>query len=526
MPRTFNVPEFYRSPVVGRVKAARQAADPRKQDLSPSVLDFGPVQVKMARHFGFCFGVENAIETAYRALDEHPDKAEAGQIYLLSEMIHNPHVNEDLLARGFRFLRTTKGETIIPFDTLGEGDLVIVPAFGAPTDVIEELAAQGVDVKSYDTTCPFVVRVWKKGAQIGGKGYSIVIHGKWAHEETQATFSRAAASSPAVVVLNPEETEALAAVIDGREDAAFFWTHFEGRTSEGFDPDRDLHRVGVVNQTTMLATETAAIAERVRQAIVARDGSDEAFADTSDTLCYATKENQDATEALIASGADVAIVVGGYNSSNTSHLVELCEDAGLPTYFVTDADQMVSPSLIHHFDWRTKTHQQSADWLPTELDRPVDVLLNAGASCPDALLDAVIRKLLGWFPDTRPIEEAVAPFEVAPEPASEAPRKKPTKRPPGAAKPGKPPSRPPGAARPAPVPDARPTLPPGKAARPTGVPGTPARPKGLPARPKGIPAKSAPPTAPAGGPPKANAVPAGVKAAGVKATLPGPSSGT
>ncbi|WP_420456114.1 4-hydroxy-3-methylbut-2-enyl diphosphate reductase [Rubrivirga sp.] len=412
MARQFDVPDFYRSPVVTRVKAARAAADPRKKDLRPSVLDFGPLRVKLARHFGFCFGVENAIEIAYRALDEHPEKAVGGQVFLLSEMIHNAHVNDDLRARGIRFLRTTAGEPLIPFDTLGPDDLVIVPAFGAPTEVLDDLAARGVDVQAYDTTCPFVVRVWKKGASIGAKGYTVVVHGKRQHEETRATFSRAAASAPVVVVRDPAETEALAAVIEGRQDAAFFWDHFEGKTSDGFDPARDLARIGVVNQTTMLATETAAIAERLRQAVVARDGDDANVADTSDTLCYATKENQDATEALIADGADVAIVVGGYNSSNTSHLVELCEDAGLPTYFVSDADQLVSPDRIRHWDWRTKSARETAGWFPQA--RPVDVILTAGASCPDALLDAVIQKLLAWVPDAEPVEDALAPFEAEP----------------------------------------------------------------------------------------------------------------
>lgn len=414
MARQFDVPDFYRSPVVSRVKAARRAADPRKKDLSPSVLDFGPLRVKLARHFGFCFGVENAIEIAYRALEECSEAAASGRLFLLSEMIHNPHVNDDLRARGIRFLRTTSGEPLVPLDDLRPGDVVIVPAFGAPTDVLEALEARGVDVQAYDTTCPFVVRVWKKGAQIGGQGYTVVVHGKREHEETRATVSRAAASAPVVVVRDPAEAEALATVIEGREGLDFFWAHFEGKTSAGFDPARDLVRIGVVNQTTMLATETAAIAERLRQAVVARDGDDRNVTDTSDTLCYATKENQDATEALIASGADLAVVVGGYNSSNTSHLVELCEDAGLPTYFVRDADELVSPALIRHFDWRTKTPRETADWFPLGADRPVEVILTAGASCPDALLDGVIQRLLEYVPEAGSVEAALAPFEAEP----------------------------------------------------------------------------------------------------------------
>lgn len=406
MVRQFDVPEFYRSPVVSRVKAARQAADPRKRDLTPSVLDFGSLRVKLARHFGFCFGVENAIEIAYRALAEHPEKAAAGRIHLLSEMIHNRHVNEDLQGRGIRFLRTTDGRQLVPFSELSSEDIVLIPAFGAAPELVAELREHGIEPETYDTTCPFVVRVWKKSAQIGAEGHTVVVHGKRDHEETRATFGHAKANAPVVVVRDMADTELLAAVVEGRADAQAFWDRFEGRTSDGFDVSRDLQRLGVVNQTTMLATETAAIADRVRQAILTRDGNADAFADTSDTLCYATKENQDATGQLIASGADLALVVGGYNSSNTSHLVELCEDAGLPTYFVSDADELVGPREIRHWDWRASELRTTADWLPRK-EEPTEVLLTAGASCPDALLDAVIRRLLPWFPGARPVEDVV-----------------------------------------------------------------------------------------------------------------------
>lgn len=411
MARQFVVPEFYRSPIVTRVRDARRAADPRKKDLSPSVLDFGPLRIKLARHFGFCFGVENAIEIAYRAIDENPEKAAGGRIFLLSEMIHNPHVNVDLQSRGIQFLRTTTGEQLIPFADLRADDVVIIPAFGTTIEIEADLMARGIDLTTYDTTCPFVVRVWKKGASIGAKDFTVVIHGKRQHEETQATFSRAAKDAPVIVVRDMAEADDLAAFIEGTKDVAFLVDRFAGRTTDGFDPDRDLRRIGVVNQTTMLATETAAIAERLRQAIIARDGSDENVADTSDTLCYATKENQDATEALIASGADIALIVGGYNSSNTSHLVELCEDAGIPTYFISDADEIESAGVIRHFNWRKKEKQETHGWMPMmPQDRPLDILLTAGASCPDSLLDQVLQRLIDWFPNTRPIEDAVAPF--------------------------------------------------------------------------------------------------------------------
>jgi len=415
MARQFDVPEFYRSPVVSRVKAARKEADPRKKDLTPSTLDFGSFRVHLARHFGFCFGVENAIEIAYKALDEHPEKAAAGRLFLLSEMIHNPHVNEDLQARGIRFLRTTTGDQLIPFGELTTDDLVIIPAFGAPTDVMDELATRGIDPTTYDTTCPFVVRVWKKSATVGAKGHTILVHGKRDHEETRATISRAKQSAPVLVLRDIDEAEDLAAVITGEQGEDFLQARFHGRMTDGFSVV-DLQRIGVVNQTTMLASETAEIAERLRQAILQRDGTDDNVADTSDTLCYATKENQDATLSLIdavrGASSTVALIVGGYNSSNTSHLVELCEEAGLPTYFVRDADELVSPEEIRHFDWRTKTHLVSHDWLPLDC-QPVDVLLTAGASCPDALLDQVIQRLLEWFPEAHSVDDALAPFADA-----------------------------------------------------------------------------------------------------------------
>ena len=415
--RQFDVPDFYRSPVIGQVKAARRAADPRKRDLAPSVLDFGPVRFKLARHFGFCYGVENAIEIAYRALDEHPDKAAAGRIYLLSEMIHNAHVNDDLQGRGIRFLRTTTGEPLLPMDALGPDDLVIIPAFGTTREIEADLQARGVETAAYDTTCPFVERVWKKSEQIAKRAFTIVLHGKRYHEETRATFSHARANAPVVVVRDLDEAERLARVVRGEADAAFFFEHFAGRYSDGFDPARDLQKIGVVNQTTMLATETQAIAALLQEAVTQRYGSG-AFADTSDTLCYATKENQDATMALIASGADLALIVGGYNSSNTSHLVELCEEAGLSTFFVSDATCLHTPTDIEHFDLHTRTVRHAPDWLPLGQDTPVDILLTAGASCPDALLDDVVARTLGFFEAAgRPVRSTEAALEPFADPA-------------------------------------------------------------------------------------------------------------
>lgn len=412
MARQFDIPDFYQSPVISVVKDARSTTDPRKKDRSPSVLDFGPVRFKIARHFGFCFGVENAIEIAYQTIDDHPDR----RIFLLSEMIHNPHVNEDLRERGVRFLRTTKGEQLVPFDELESDDIVLIPAFGTTLEVEQELEDRGIDTETFDTTCPFVEKVWRKSDQIGSDDYSVVVHGKRYHEETRATFSHAAQNAPVVVVRDAEETRELARVIRGEEDAAYFYERFEDRYSEGFDPESDLERLGVVNQTTMLATETEEIARILRRAVIDRYGEDtveEHFADTSDTLCYATYENQDATRALLEDGGDLAIVVGGYNSSNTGHLVELCEEH-MPTYFVSDQSEIHSPEVIRHFDVHREELRTTRNWLPIEeTGSPTDLVLTSGASCPDALMDEVLRKIVDWYPGTREIDGVLAPYRDA-----------------------------------------------------------------------------------------------------------------
>ena len=413
MPRTFKLPHFYHSPIISVVKQARRDIDARKRDLSPSVLDFGPVRFKIARHFGFCYGVENAIEIAYQALAENPNK----RIFLLSEMIHNPRVNENLRQRGVRFLMDTAGTSLIPFDVLTPDDVVIVPAFGTTLEIEQTLKERGVILTSYNTTCPFVEKVWRRSEEIGEQEYTVVIHGKHYHEETRATFSHAQAGAPVVVVRDIVEAQDLAKVISGEVDAQFFFEKFKDRFSDGFDPGVHLKRIGVVNQTTMLATETEEIANLLRDAIKETYGEaqlSEHFADTRDTLCYATKENQDATLALIADGGDVAVVVGGYNSSNTSHLVALCQQH-LPTYFIRDANELLNPKRIRHLELETKQVQTTENWLfqPNRTDRkdPTDIVLTAGASCPDVLLDEVLQKIVGWFPETRLVEQVLEPFQ-------------------------------------------------------------------------------------------------------------------
>ena len=413
MARKFDIPVFYKSQIISRVKRARQLADPKKRDLQPSVLDFGPVRFLLARHFGFCFGVENAIEIAYQTLDACADR----RVFFLSEMIHNPQVNADLQARGVRFMFTPSGEQLVPWDVLKSDDIVVVPAFGTTVEIQAELDRRCIDPYQYNTTCPFVEKVWKRGAQLGAEDYTVVIHGKAAHEETRATFSHTVQNARVVVVLNVEEARLLADLIRGTCDLGVFERHFRHKCSAGFDPARHLARIGVVNQTTMLAAETHEIARVIRRALVDRYGEDhiaDHFADTSDTLCYATNENQNATYALIEQAADLALVVGGYNSSNTAHIVALCEEA-MPTFFVKGADELISEREIQHFSPASQAMVTSAHWLP---DKPcVDIALTCGASCPDAVVDGVLLRVLSFFSDVREVDEALAPYATDPPPA-------------------------------------------------------------------------------------------------------------
>lgn len=399
--REFDVPEFYRSPIISQLKEIRKTLDPKKKDFTPTKLDFGPVRFLIARHFGFCFGVENAIERAYKALEENPGK----RIYFLSEMIHNPLVNSDLQSRGIRFILDTHGKQLIEWNEITSDDLVIIPAFGTTLETKQLLAEKGVTTDEYNTTCPFVERVWKMSKKLGDKDYTIVIHGKSNHEETRATFSHAAQEGPAVIVKNLEETKLLEEYIRGNKNSDEFYNDFAGKYSKGFQPDVHLRKIGVVNQTTMLASETKEIAAYIKSVVEELYGeNNKAFADTRDSLCYATNDNQSATYGLLQEGADLAIVVGGYNSSNTTHLVELCEEK-CSTYFVSGKEKLKSIDTIQHFDWRKKEEVHSVNFLPKK--EKVDIILTSGASCPDSTVEAVLRSLLAFFPDTRSVEDVL-----------------------------------------------------------------------------------------------------------------------
>ena len=403
--KSFSIPVLFKSNLIGKIKEARRFGDKMKKNFEPSHFDFGPIEILISRHFGFCYGVENAVETAYRIVEENPEK----RIFLLSEMIHNPAVNADLLDRGVEFIQDTLGNQLVAWDQLTSDDVVIVPAFGTTLEIQEILSNIGIDIYSYDTTCPFVEKVWNRANSIGQKNYSVIVHGKPSHEETKATFSHSKSVTPTLIIKDINQARQLADYIRLEKDSAEFYKEFEGQYSEGFDPSKDLVRIGVVNQTTMLATDTQEIVDFLREVIVdfyqlSTDQITSHFADTRDTLCYATNDNQSATYGLLAKDADFAIVAGGYNSSNTAHLVDLCADK-LPTYFIKSADKIISEKQIFHFDNVQKEEVLTDEFIPKK-DK-VRMLLTCGASCPDAVVEDILRKTVSLFPSAKSVDLVV-----------------------------------------------------------------------------------------------------------------------
>lgn len=390
--KSFDVPIHYRSPIIGAIKNMRKKEDRLKKDFSPSVIALSPkVTFLISRHFGFCYGVENAIEIAFRAVAENPDK----RIFLLSEMIHNPQVNSDLVNEGVRFIMDTRGNQLVPWDAITEEDIVVIPAFGTTLEIEQILKDKNIEPKKYNTTCPFVEKVWNRSEKIGLDGYSLVVHGKPNHEETRATFSHARSYTPTVVVRDMAQTQLLAEYIKGVKPAAQFYQDFAGQFSEHFDVTKDLEKIGVVNQTTMLASDTQEISNFLKSIIQEKYQLDEQaiksrFADTRDTLCYATNDNQTAVQTMLESKADLAIVIGGYNSSNTSHLVELCDEI-LPTYFINHEDCLNDDFSIMHFDLHL--HQEKTTQNFIDPDQPLRILITSGASCPDSLVERILIRL-------------------------------------------------------------------------------------------------------------------------------------
>ena len=367
------VESHYHSPMVERLRASGGAAT------------FGDVTVRLAKQFGFCYGVERAIDLAYAARKVFADR----NLFLVGEIIHNPDVNAQLAAMGIRTLTGPCKMTDI--DNLSPEDVVIIPAFGAEVAVQEHIKARGCQI--VDTTCGDVMSVWKRVRQYANDGVTSIIHGKADHEETRATSSRARAAGGGaghfVVVYDLAEADLVCDYIRGRGDRAAFLEKFRNAVSEGFDPDLHLGKVGVANQTTMLRSETEEVQRRIREAVVARDGNADNFR-VFDTICGATQERQDALKELLERPPDLMLVVGGYNSSNTTHLADMGKEK-VPTYFILNAACLESPDRIRHFDTHRQVEIEDRGWLPSG---PITVGITAGASCPSNLIEDVLRRLM------------------------------------------------------------------------------------------------------------------------------------
>lgn len=357
--------------------------------ISGGRLSAGGLTVKLAKEFGFCYGVERAIDLAYAA---HKVFLPPTRIFLLGEIIHNPEVNDQIRALGIVSISPKPDDAELDHLGLNSGDVVIIPAFGTEVGTRRRLEERGC--QTVDTTCGDVMSVWKRVRQYSRDGVTSIIHGKARHEETQATTSQATAYGTGhyLVVFDLSETDEVCRyILEGGSKEAFL-DRFKGAYSPGFDPDQHLVAVGVANQTTMLRGETEEVQRRIRTAMEARYGA----ADLSehfrvfDTICGATQERQDALEKLLREPMDLLLVVGGYNSSNTSHLAEMGEKV-LPTYFIKNAGMMQSASLIRHWDQHQALEVETRDWLP--LGRPVTIGITAGASCPNNLIEDSIRRL-------------------------------------------------------------------------------------------------------------------------------------
>lgn len=409
---------LYQSQLCDAIKSL--ARNNERSASAPASLDFGPVRYLIPSHFGFCLGVKNAIERAYESLAENPGR----RVFMLSELIHNPFVNEDLLARGLHYLQSDKG---VPFSTSGRPadqtlgdplwwetltseDVVIIPAFGATDEDKKKLVRKGIRVAQYDATCMLVEKVWKAARSFGRAGYTVVIHGKREHEETKATFSNTRRHAHALIIRNLEEARLLgdyiAAPTEGKSVALL--TRFAGQFTPDFDPARHLDRIAIVNQTTLLMNETAAIIDYFKAVFTAKYGPKEAAdhvggAGRKDTLCYATQVNQDALQKALAEPLDAAFIVGGKNSSNTYQLYRLCEQQlGTRAFFIQSEKSILSRNEIEHYVFPSMGHgtvghtEKRPLWPGGQSSKTV--LITGGASCPDGLVQQVISRINSLFP--------------------------------------------------------------------------------------------------------------------------------
>ena len=345
----------------------------------------GSVTVRLAKQFGFCYGVERAIDLAYAARKVFAER----RLFILGEIIHNPEVNRQIGELGIVNLLAKDDE--VPMESLRPEDVVVVPAFGTDVHTLNRVKERGCQI--VDTTCGDVMSVWKRVRQYAVEEMTSIIHGKASHEETKATASRATSEGKGhyLVVLTLEETDRVCRYIEQGGDKQAFLERFEGAHSEGFDPDLHLQRVGVANQTTMLRGETEEVQRRIAAAIQKRDGGAVPGGNFRyfDTICGATQERQDALRDMLVSPMNLLLVVGGYNSSNTSHLAEMGQEK-LPTYFIRNAERLESRQTITHYDLHLKTEVTREGWLPPS---PVVVGVTAGASCPNNLIEDTIVRL-------------------------------------------------------------------------------------------------------------------------------------
>ena len=367
----------YRSELVERVRA------------NGGMLSAHGLTVKLAKEFGFCYGVERAIDLAYAARKYFAENAPHTPIYLLGEIIHNPEVNDQIQNMGIQIIAAKPSEDEV--DRLQPGDAVIIPAFGTEVSTRKKLEAKGCVL--VDTTCGDVMSVWKRVRQYSKEHVTSIIHGKAKHEETKATTSQARAygSGHYLVVFNLAETDYVCDYILNGGDKEEFLRKFEGAYSAGFDPDLHLQAVGVANQTTMLRGETEEVQRRFKTAMEKKYGYDKIAEHFRffDTICGATQDRQDALQKLLVEPMSLLIVIGGYNSSNTSHLAEMGE-AKLPTYFIKNAGKMVSDKVIVHYNQHLHKEVETQDWLPAG---QITVGVTAGASCPNNLIEDTIRRL-------------------------------------------------------------------------------------------------------------------------------------
>jgi len=375
------VEKHYRSEIVERLRA------------NGGTLTHSGVTLRLAKQFGFCYGVERAIDLAYAAAKVFTDR----RLFILGEIIHNPEVNEQIAALGIRNLLGKDSPATI--GELTAEDVVLVPAFGTDVKTLGQIKERGCQI--VDTTCGDVMSVWKRVRQNASDDVTSIIHGKASHEETKATASRAVQEGKGhyLVVLTLADTDYVCDYIRRGGNKRAFLERFAGTHSEGFDPDLHLRRVGVANQTTMMRGETEEVQRRVEAAIKDRDGAERARESFRffDTICGATQERQDALRDMLESPMDLLLVVGGYNSSNTSHLAEMGE-AKLPTYFIRNAGRLESRECIVHYDQHEKREVVTADWLPLA---PVTIGITAGASCPNNLIEETIIRGFELFGVTR-----------------------------------------------------------------------------------------------------------------------------